>query len=75
VSRELDRMSWGDDPNFDEDEDCGYELSDPKHPTFYDRMCEKADLERKQRKEDALSGATKLGQMLSEGMKNSERKS
>jgi hypothetical protein len=30
-----------------EPHDCGYELSDPKHPTFHDRMAEYTDSLRK----------------------------
>lgn len=35
------------------DDDTGYDLSDPKHPTFFDRMADQADLARKREKEDA----------------------
>lgn len=31
--------------------DSGYELSDPKHPTFYDCACDHADWQRKAEKE------------------------
>lgn len=36
------------------DDESGYELDDPKHPTFLDRMYEDADLRRKRAKEDAF---------------------
>ncbi len=36
---------------YNPDEDSGYELSDPKHPTFYERMADRADLDRKAVKE------------------------
>ena len=41
-----------DEDVWDEDEDCGYELADPKHPTFYERMADYADLLRKHERED-----------------------
>lgn len=34
-------------------DDSGYDLDDPKHPTFMDRMWEHADLMRKREREDA----------------------
>lgn len=36
------------------DDEAGYDLDDPKHPTFADRYADWADQERKRRKEDAL---------------------
>lgn len=35
-------------------DDTGYELDDPKHPTFYERYAEWADRERKRMKEDEM---------------------
>jgi hypothetical protein len=35
----------------DPDDDCGYEISDPKHPKFYERMAGAADHARKAAKE------------------------
>ena len=49
------RTSPPDDEDPDEfeepDDDCGYELSDPKHPKFYERMAGAADHARKSAKE------------------------
>ncbi len=33
-------------------DDSGYDLDDPKHPTFHDRYADFADLQRKREKED-----------------------
>lgn len=35
-------------------DDSGYDLNDPKHPTFHDRYAEFADLERKREKEQEV---------------------
>jgi hypothetical protein len=32
-----------------------YDLTDPKHPTFYERFAERADVERKARKENPVA--------------------
>jgi hypothetical protein len=36
------------------DDDTGYELDDPCHPTFHERYAEHADLMRKREKEDGM---------------------
>lgn len=36
------------------DDDSGYELDDPKHPTFHDRYADQADRRRKQAKEEGI---------------------
>ncbi len=35
------------------DDESGYDLDDPKHPTFADRYADEADRRRKMAKEDA----------------------
>jgi hypothetical protein len=37
----------------DEDDDCGYDMDDPKHPTFRERMADWVDIARKAEKENA----------------------
>lgn len=34
------------------DEDCGYALDDPKHPTYRERMADAGDLARKREREE-----------------------
>lgn len=36
------------------EDDCGYELDNPKSPTWAERMAEHADFLRKKRREDEL---------------------
>jgi hypothetical protein len=36
-------------------DDTGYDLDDPKHPTFHERYADYADLLRKREKESSLS--------------------
>lgn len=36
------------------DDDTGYELNDPKHPSFFDRMADYADLARKRERENPV---------------------
>jgi hypothetical protein len=40
--------------------DDAYELDDPKHPTFYDRWADRADIERKREKEEGPTPPTQL---------------
>jgi hypothetical protein len=51
---------WEPGADFDYEEDCGYLLNSPKHPTFRERMSDYAYFTRKSRRETALSerGAT-----------------
>jgi hypothetical protein len=34
------------------DDECGYDLSDPKHPTYAERMADRIDEERSRRKDE-----------------------
>jgi len=55
----------------DDDSDCGYDLSDPKHPTYADRMADRADMDRSARRDSGISEGKTKG--LS-GMKKSPKK-
>lgn len=44
---EDDCTHCGPDAEFADDDDCGYEPDDPKHPTYAERMFDAADRARK----------------------------
>jgi hypothetical protein len=45
------------------DDESGYDLDDPKHPTFADRYADWADIQRKREKENAFDDYDQEGQV------------
>jgi hypothetical protein len=50
----VERDIYGRHYNPDEDDDCGYDRDDPKHPTYADRLDDAADHYREQSKNARL---------------------
>jgi len=48
-----------DDYDEDFDEDMGYDRSDPKHPTYSERMADMADYLREQMRDEAMEASFK----------------